>query len=144
MNSWIWGERKFFKNWGQCLNYCEKNFKYLIHIKYMCFISEVLCIYTINFFLIKKLRWVCLERNYSVSNIWILLLLYLCRICLKTKKLFNRQFPPKYLKSRVSELNLIHAKIGVPHDNTDSRSQQTTEAHPFSITPQPARPKWSK
>ena len=50
LNSWIWGERKFFKNWGQCLNYCEKNFKYLIHIKYMCFISEVLCIYTINFF----------------------------------------------------------------------------------------------
>lgn len=50
LNSWIWGRRKFFKNWGQCLNYCEKNFMYLIHIKYMCFISEVLCTYVINFF----------------------------------------------------------------------------------------------
>ena len=64
----------------------------------------------------------------------------MCRVYFK-KQLFNRQFSPKYSKSRVSELNLIHAKLGVPHDNTESGSQQTAEARPFSVTPQPARPK---
>ena len=36
----------------------------------------------------------------------------------------------------MSKLYLTHAKMGVPHDNAESRSQQrTTEAHPFRTWP---------